>query len=218
MRHRRLRPPSAAGASQRWPSAAGADRRRRRVRPPVDRQPVVAGDRDRCGAGGRATGAWPAHRRHRLRNRAAGRRPSGQTMKSNSTLPCGVSSPAQTGSAPFTSLVTRPWRNARTSSPASCGERRTTARAEQAGGAVMAPRWRSAPGNQALSGRILARSTGGIESRDFSGDASFRPAEIGRFVANREPDRHVANRFSIAAQAEASRISERPEATQEKAP
>ena len=45
-------------------------------------------------------------------------------MKSNRHLPCGVSNPAQTGSAPVTSLVTSPCRNPRTSSP----DRRITAR------------------------------------------------------------------------------------------
>ena len=53
--------------------------------------------------------------------------------KSNRHLPCGVRSPAQTGSAPATSLVTSPCRKPRTSSP----ERRTTARSVEGGVAAM---------------------------------------------------------------------------------
>ena len=53
---------------------------------------------------------------------------SAQIRKSNSTLPCGLSSAAQHGSGPVTSLVTRPWRKPRTSSLSSWAERRITAR------------------------------------------------------------------------------------------
>src|SRR5699024_8456242 len=63
--------------------------------------------------------------------------PAGQTMKSNSVLPCGVSRPAHAGRVPVTSLVTRPWRNSATSSPSARGDTRISAR-EKRRWAVMA--------------------------------------------------------------------------------
>ena len=81
---------------------------------PMHRQRLVALDRDRSP---QPVHAQPPRQRIGLCRLAIDQhivavRPR---MKSNSALPCGVSSPAHTGSGPTTSLVTSPCRNPRTS-------------------------------------------------------------------------------------------------------